>query len=76
MRMKSGWWKTLYVQVLVAIAAGVLLGWLDPKLGEQMEPLGKAFINLVKMIIAPVIFVFFLAQKAFIEGVTLTGVKG
>jgi len=54
--MRSGWWKTLYVQVIAAIAIGVLLGWLRPDLGTQMEPLGKAFIALVKMIIAPVIF--------------------
>jgi len=44
------------VQVLVAIAAGALLGHFFPSLGESMKPLGDAFIKLVKMIIAPVIF--------------------
>ena len=50
-------WKSLYVQVLVAIAAGVLLGALSPDLGARMKPLGDAFIALVKMLIGPVIFV-------------------
>ena len=49
-------WRSLYVQVLVAIALGVLLGWLAPDVGAQLKPLGDAFIKLVKMIIAPVIF--------------------
>jgi aerobic C4-dicarboxylate transport protein len=76
--MKSGWWKSLYLQVLVAIAAGVLLGWLQPKLGEQMEPLGKAFINLVKMIIAPVIFLTVtlgIAQMGDLKQVGRVGLK-
>ncbi|WP_245942054.1 dicarboxylate/amino acid:cation symporter [Sphingomonas gilva] len=46
----------LYVQVLVAIIAGVLLGHFWPEIGAAMKPLGDAFIKLVKMIIAPVIF--------------------
>ncbi len=54
---KSGpWWSHLYVQVLAAIAGGVLLGHLWPDVGVQLQPLGKGFIDLVKMIIAPVIF--------------------
>jgi aerobic C4-dicarboxylate transport protein len=76
--MKQGWWKSLYAQVLLAIAAGVLLGWLDPKLGEQMEPLGKAFINLVKMIIAPVIFLTValgIAQMGDLKKVGRVGLK-
>ena len=50
------WYKVLYVQVLIAIALGIALGQFWPSLGEQMKPLGDAFIKLVKMIIAPVIF--------------------
>ena len=49
-------YKVLYVQVLFAVACGILLGHFYPQLGEQMKPLGDAFIKLVKMIIAPVIF--------------------
>jgi len=46
----------LYVQVLTAIVIGVLLGYFDPPLGEQMKPLGDGFIKLIKMLIAPIIF--------------------
>jgi aerobic C4-dicarboxylate transport protein len=46
----------LWFQVLVATAAGIALGWLDPALAVKMKPLGDAFIGLVRMIIAPIIF--------------------
>ncbi|HEV7661714.1 MAG TPA: dicarboxylate/amino acid:cation symporter [Allosphingosinicella sp.] len=49
-------WRSLYFWVLVAIGAGALLGWLWPPAGQAMRPLGDGFINLVKMIITPVIF--------------------
>lgn len=48
--------EILYVQVIVAITIGILLGHFYPDIGESMKPLGDAFIKLVKMIIAPVIF--------------------
>ncbi|MEW9897430.1 dicarboxylate/amino acid:cation symporter [Chitinivorax sp. PXF-14] len=54
--MKKPFYQVLYVQVLFAIAAGVLLGYFEPKLGVNLKPLGEGFIKLVKMIIAPVIF--------------------
>ncbi|MBT0667648.1 dicarboxylate/amino acid:cation symporter [Novosphingobium profundi] len=50
------WYTHLYVQVLVAIAAGVTIGHFAPATGEALKPLGDAFIKLVKMVIAPVIF--------------------
>ena len=55
-RGKTPFYGHLYVQVLVAIAAGILLGHFYPQLGTDLKPLGDAFIKLVKMIIAPVIF--------------------
>jgi aerobic C4-dicarboxylate transport protein len=48
--------RHLYVQVLAAIALGVLMGSLWPQAAVALKPLGDAFIKLVKMIIAPVIF--------------------
>jgi aerobic C4-dicarboxylate transport protein len=51
------WYKALYFQVLVAIIIGVNLGYFYPETGEAMKPLGDGFINLIKMIIAPVIFI-------------------
>ena len=50
------WYRHLYVQVLCAIAIGVLVGYLAPKTGEQLKPLGDAFVALIKMLIAPIIF--------------------
>jgi aerobic C4-dicarboxylate transport protein len=50
------WYAHLYVQVLVAIVLGVLLGHFAPASGEAMKPLGDMFIKLVKMVIAPIIF--------------------
>ena len=50
------WYRHLYVQVLIAIACGVALGHFYPELGAQMKPLGDAFIKLIKMLIAPIIF--------------------
>jgi aerobic C4-dicarboxylate transport protein len=49
-------WRTLYFQVLIGIALGVLVGWLFPAFGTSLKPLGDGFIKLVKMIITPVIF--------------------
>src|SRR5258708_17074476 len=46
----------LYFQVLVAILVGVLLGHFFPQLATKMKPLGDAFIKLIKMMIAPIIF--------------------
>ncbi|WP_156322718.1 dicarboxylate/amino acid:cation symporter [Rhizobium sp. AAP116] len=53
---RQPFYKLLYVQVLAAIVAGILLGHFYPEIGAQLKPLGDAFIKLVKMIIAPVIF--------------------
>ncbi|WP_027036106.1 dicarboxylate/amino acid:cation symporter [Mesorhizobium ciceri] len=53
---RKPFYAQLYVQVLVAITVGILLGHFYPSVGESMKPLGDAFIKLVKMIIAPVIF--------------------
>ena len=47
---------SLYVQVLIAIAIGVLLGWLRPDLGVKMKPFGDGFVKLIKMLIAPIVF--------------------
>ncbi|MBB3427136.1 aerobic C4-dicarboxylate transport protein [Rhizobium sp. BK312] len=55
-RAKVPFYRHLYVQVLTAIAAGILLGHYYPQLGTSLQPLGDAFIKLVRMVIAPVIF--------------------
>jgi hypothetical protein len=49
-------YRQLYAQVLVAVVAGVLVGHFAPDTGAALKPLGDAFIKLVKMVVAPVIF--------------------
>ena len=71
---KTGRWYThLYVQVLVAIACGVALGALAPAAGEALKPLGDAFIKLVKMVIAPVIFLTVVTGIAGMKDVSGVG---
>jgi aerobic C4-dicarboxylate transport protein len=50
------WWRHIYVQVLGAILVGVLVGHVWPGFGAALKPLGDGFVKLVRMIIAPVIF--------------------
>ncbi len=50
------WLAKLYVQVLIGIFLGVLVGVLWPDLGTSLKPLGDAFIRLIRMVVAPVIF--------------------
>jgi aerobic C4-dicarboxylate transport protein len=54
--VRRAWWKELWVQVMIAMAAGIALGAVKPDLGAQMQPLGDAFIKAIRMLIAPIIF--------------------
>ncbi len=54
---KKKFYEVLYIQVLIAIILGIALGFFYPETGELMKPLGDGFIALIKMIIAPVIFI-------------------
>jgi aerobic C4-dicarboxylate transport protein len=72
------WYTVLYVQVLIAIAVGVLVGYLFPHAGAAMKPLGDGFIQLIKMIIAPVIFctvVHGIASMSDLKKIGRVGVK-
>lgn len=44
------------MQVLVAVAAGIIVGWLAPDQGKYLKPLGDGFVKLVKMLISPIVF--------------------
>ena len=46
----------LYVQVLIGIIAGILVGHFYPETGDQLKPLGDLFIKLIRMALAPIIF--------------------
>src|SRR6201747_1623461 len=52
------WYRVLYVQVLIAIVLGALMGWLWPSVAtnDWIKALGDGFIKLIKMVIAPIIF--------------------
>ena len=68
--------RSLYFQVVVAIALGVLLGAVDPGLATLMQPLGLGFIKLIKMLIAPVIFCTVVMGIAGVEDVKQVGKTG
>ncbi|QND74998.1 dicarboxylate/amino acid:cation symporter [Tardiphaga robiniae] len=53
---KQPWYRILYIQVLIAIAIGVTVGYFYPDAGKALKPLGDGFIALIKMMIAPAIF--------------------
>ena len=52
----ASWYSRLYVQVLIAILLGAILGYVYPTVGESMKPLGDALIKMIKMTIAPLVF--------------------
>ena len=68
--------KTLYGQVLVATAIGILFGHFWPAAGAAMKPVGDAFVKLVRMIVAPVIFCTVVAGIAGAGGAKTVGKAG
>ncbi|PZU56412.1 MAG: C4-dicarboxylate transporter DctA [Sphingobium sp.] len=66
-------YRHLYFQVLVAITLGIIVGHVWPQTGEALKPLGDAFIKLVKMIIAPVIFLTIVTGIAGMTGLGAIG---
>jgi aerobic C4-dicarboxylate transport protein len=50
------YFKSLYIQVLVGITLGVICGWLFPSFAPTAKLISDTFINMIRMIIAPVIF--------------------
>ncbi len=72
------WYTVLYIQVLIAIAIGIVIGYRYPDLGKALKPLGDGFIALIKMMIAPVIFctvVHGIASMSDLKRVGRVGVK-
>ncbi|HYM02524.1 MAG TPA: dicarboxylate/amino acid:cation symporter [Stellaceae bacterium] len=76
MAERRPWYTILYVQVLIAIAIGILLGHFYPKTGTAMKPLGDGFIALIKMMIAPVIFCTVVHGIASMSDLTKVGRVG
>ena len=68
--------KNLTVQVLIAISLGIILGAFAPAAGKAMKPVGDTFINLVKMVIAPIIFLTIVSGVANMQDMKKVGRVG
>ena len=73
---KKPLYTSLYLQVIVAIIIGILLGHFMPQTGEAMKPLGDGFIKLIKMIIAQIIFCTVVVGIAGMEDMKKVGKTG
>src|SRR5512141_1966703 len=56
MAQRRRWYSVLYVQVLIAVVLGILIGIFFPKTGVKLKPLGDGFVALIRMMIAPIVF--------------------
>jgi aerobic C4-dicarboxylate transport protein len=77
-RKKKPLYRSLFFQLIVAIIAGILVGWLWPDLGSALKPLADGFIKLIKMLIAPIIFctvVLGIAHAGDLKSVGRIGIK-
>jgi aerobic C4-dicarboxylate transport protein len=75
---KTRWYRQLYFWVLTAIVVGILVGWLAPTAGIAMEPIGTTFVNSMKMLIGPIVFLTIvggIASVADLKKVGMTGLK-
>jgi aerobic C4-dicarboxylate transport protein len=72
------WYRILYVQVLIAIVLGVVVGWLWPGLAtnDWIKALGDGFIKLIKMVIAPIIFCTVVSGISHIQDASKVGRVG
>jgi aerobic C4-dicarboxylate transport protein len=77
-RAAKPWYKILYVQVLIAILLGIVVGWLWPHLAtnDWIKALGDGFIKLIKMVIAPIIFCTVVSGIAHIQDARKVGRVG
>jgi aerobic C4-dicarboxylate transport protein len=78
LRAAKPWYKILYLQVLIAILLGVVVGWLWPDLAtnDWIKALGDGFIKLIKMLIAPIIFCTVVSGIAHIQDARKVGRVG
>ncbi|CAM3958645.1 C4-dicarboxylate transport protein [Pseudomonas reidholzensis] len=69
-------YKSLYIQVLLAITIGILLGHFYPETGVALKPLGDGFVKLIKMVIAPIIFCTVVSGIAGMQSMKSVGKTG
>ncbi|MEO6916091.1 MAG: dicarboxylate/amino acid:cation symporter [Chitinophagaceae bacterium] len=72
----KNFYKSLYIQVLLAILMGVIIGHFYPETGTRLKPLGDGFIKLVKMLIGPVIFCTITSGMAGMQDLKKVGSVG
>jgi aerobic C4-dicarboxylate transport protein len=74
-RSKRPLYRVLYVQVLFAIVLGGVLGWLSPRIAtnDWIRNMGDGFINLIRMVIAPIIFCTVVSGIAHIQSAKAVG---
>ncbi|WP_158884867.1 C4-dicarboxylate transporter DctA [Amycolatopsis anabasis] len=70
------WYQQLYFWVLTAIAAGILTGWLWPSAGIALEPVGTTFVNAIKMLITPIVFLTIVAGIGGVDSLRRVGRVG
>src|SRR6202046_5077453 len=77
-RAAKPWYKILYVQVLIAILLGIVVGWLWPTFAtnDWVKALGDGFIKLIRMLIAPIIFCTVVSGIAHIDDARKVGRVG
>ena len=73
---RKPFYRSLYVQVLVAIALGVAIGHFYPQAGVALKPLGDGFVKLIKMAIAPIIFCTVVSGIAGMQNMKAVGKTG
>ncbi|MDH4555846.1 dicarboxylate/amino acid:cation symporter [Pseudomonas sp. BN417] len=73
---RQPFYKSLYVQVIAAIAIGILLGHFYPETGVALKPLGDGFVKLIKMAIAPIIFCTVVSGIAGMQDMKAVGKTG
>lgn len=66
-------WRHLYAQVLLAIIVGGLIGHFTPDWGVALKPLGDGFIKLVKLVVAPLVFVTIVTGIAHMRDMAAVG---
>ncbi|MFF3006188.1 C4-dicarboxylate transporter DctA [Kitasatospora sp. NPDC057940] len=70
------WYRQLYFWVLTAIGCGVLTGWLWPRTGIALEPVGTTFVSAVKMLITPIVFLTIVAGIGGVDSLRRVGRVG
>jgi len=75
---KTPLYRKLYVQVLIAVALGVIIGYADPELSLSLKPYGDAFVRAIRVVVAPIIFTTIavgIAKMGDIRHVAKVGLK-